>query len=164
MPTGPGFWLDPRNGALHRVTTHNDWLIDPQNQKKVGLTPTQIEVLATLDPVKEIDEIRMVGVMARLIRIRDYANRVSVQFYAPPAETEQSLRAAVKAMPTVSSDKHPFLTIQNLHDDSTARIHLSALVAKLQKEESVLHPSTEPILYNNALRRKMDRLLGKQSN
>jgi len=159
MPTGPGFWLDPRNGALHRVTTHNDWLLDPENQKKVGLTTKQIEVLATLDPAKEIDEIRMIGVMSGLIRIRDYGNRVSVQFYAPPAESEQSLRAAVKAMPTVSSDKHPFLTIQNLHDDSTARIHLSVLVAKLRAGESVLQP-VKRIEYNELLRQRMDVLLG----
>ena len=72
MPSGIGFWLDPRSGALHRVTTHNDWMIDTNNQKKIGLGPTEVGVLDNLDPVKEIDEIRMVGVMWGLIRIRDY--------------------------------------------------------------------------------------------
>jgi len=81
MSSGPGFWLNLKDGALHRVTTHNDWLLDPQNQKKVGLTTKQVEVLVTLDPVKQIDEIRMVGVMHGLVRFRDYYRHVSVQFY-----------------------------------------------------------------------------------
>ncbi len=158
MPTGPGYWLDPRSGALHLVTTHNDWLLVPENQKKAGLGPTEVAVLDNLDPVQEIDEIRMVGVMAGLIRIRDYLNRVSVQFWATDPEVAEALQAAVEAMPAVSSDRFPFLTIQNLRDDSTARVHLPDLVAKLRAGETVLH-TAERIPYNDELRRKMDRLL-----
>ena len=53
MSTGPGFWLDPSNGVLHRVVTHNDWLLVAENQVNVGLTPKQVRVLESLDPVKE---------------------------------------------------------------------------------------------------------------
>jgi len=158
MPTGPGFWLDRRTGALHRVTTHNDWLLIPENQKKAGLGPTKVGVLNRLDPVREIDEIRMVGVRVGLIRIRDYLNRVSIQFCTTGPEVGEVLQAVVAAMPAVSGDRFPFLTIQNLRDDSTARIHFPDLVAKLGAGKKVLH-TAERIPYNEELRRKMDRLL-----
>jgi len=160
MPVGHGYWLEPRSGALYLVTTHNDWLLDPENQTKIGLGPEKVGVLNSLDPVKEIDEIRMVGVMAGLVRIRDYRNRVSVQFYSPPAEVEQLLQSVVEAMPNVTFDKHPFLTIQNLRDDSIARIHLMDLVAMLRAAEPVLR-STAVVAYNQSLRKRMDRLLRK---
>jgi hypothetical protein len=163
MPTGPGFWLDPRTGALHRVTTHNDWLLVPENQKKAGLGPTKVGVLNSLDPVREIDEIRMVGVRAGLIRIRDYLNRVSIQFCATGPEVGEVLQAVVATMPAVSSDKFAFLTIQNLRDDSTARIHLPDLVTKLRAGDTVLH-TAERVPYNEELRRKMDRLLEKAAD
>ena len=131
MPTGPRFWLDPRSGALHKVTTYNDWMIDTNNQKKIGHRPTEVEVLDSLDPVKELDEIRMVGVMAGLVRFRDYCNRLAIQFHASPSEVNVVLRAVVKAIPGVTNDKFPFLTIQNLRDDAVASIHLSDLAAKL---------------------------------
>jgi len=161
MPTGPGFWLEPRSGALHRVVTHDRWMLDPKNQAKVCLTPEQVRVLESLDPVREIDEIRMIGVMSGLIRIRDYRNRVSVQFYSTSAEVGQMLQSVVEAMPNVTRDRFPFLTIQNLCDDSTIHIHLADLESMLRAGDSVLHPTAEPIPYNESLRRKMDRLLGK---
>ena len=161
MPTGPGFWLDPSNGVLHRVVTHNDWLLDPKNQAKVGLTPKQVRVLESLDAVREIDEIRMVGVMSGLIRIRDYGNRVSVQFHASPPEVGQLLQSVVEAMPAVTCDNFPCFAIQNLRDDATIHIHLADLESKLRAGDSVLQPRAEPISYNESLRRKMDRLLGK---
>ena len=161
MKSGSGFWLDARNSVLHQVVTHNDWMIDTNNQKTIGLGPTEVGVLDNLDPAKEIDEIRMIGVMSGLIRIRDYGNRVSVQFYSTPAEAGQLLQSVVEAMPKVTRDRFPFLTIQNLRDDSTARLHLADLVTKLRAGESVLEPCAEPIPYNASLRQRMDVLLGK---
>ena len=158
MPSGPGFWLDRRSGVLHEVATHNDWLLDPNNQKKVVLGPTEVGVLNSLDPVKEIDEIRVIGCQAGLIRIRDYGNRVSVQFHAPPVEVEQLLQLVVDAMPEVTRDRFPFLTIQNLCDDATAHINLPDLEAKLRAGDSVLK-QREPIPYNETLRAKVDALL-----
>jgi len=159
MPSGPGFWLDPSNSVLHKVTTHNDWMIVTNNQKQIGLGPTEVSVLDNLDPVKEIDEIRMVGVMSGLIRIRDYGNRVSVQFHASPSEVNAVLRAVVKAIPGVTNDRFPFLTLQNLSDDTVALIHLSELVAKLNAGEPVLIPREKPIPENEELRQRMDLLM-----
>lgn len=161
MPSGRGYWLDRRNGALHEVTTHNDWLLDPENQAEVGLSPGQIRILEKLDPVREIDEIRMVGVIAGLIRIRDNLNRISVQFYSPQPDVADVLEAVTKAIPDVTSTPFPFLTIQNLYDDSTARIELDALNQALRENKPILEPPPEPLHYNIALREKMGRLLAE---
>jgi hypothetical protein len=32
MKNSPGYWLDPRDGTLYRVTTHDAWLLVPENQ------------------------------------------------------------------------------------------------------------------------------------
>ena len=162
MNAGRGYWLDAKNGALYRVTTHNDWLLNLRNQEKVRLTPKQVEVLGFLDPVKEIDEIRMVGVMAGLVRLRDYRNRLSVQFYAPESEVNAVLQAIVREIPEVTDDNSPFLTIQNLWDDSVARLPFEELTKKLYAREAILQPPRDPILYNQTLRQKMQRLLGEQ--
>lgn len=154
MYTGPGFWLDPRDDSLYRVTTHNDWMLESANQAEVHLTPVQIQVLESLDSTTEIDEIRMVAVMAGLVRIRDYGNRISVQFYAEESEAGVFLWSIVRAMPRVTKDRFPFLTIQNLISDAVARLSLSDLVEKLNRGDAVMEPCGEPIPYNQAFVRK----------
>lgn len=159
MPSGPGYWLDPRSGTLHEVTTHNDWLLVPENQAKVGLSAREICVLNGLDPLHAIDEIRMVGVIAGLIRIRDYLNRISVQFFASENDTTDVLEAVATAIPGVTGTPFPFLTIQNLYNDSTAHIELESLKQKLREREPILESPPKPLTYNIALREKMAHLL-----
>ena len=52
------------------------------NQLQIGLPEQYVHALNQLDVEEDIDLICMIGVHAGLIRIRDYHNRVSVQFYA----------------------------------------------------------------------------------
>ena len=157
MPTGKGFWLDPKTGQLHRVTTHNDWLLDARNQEKAGLSPAQVQVLNLLAPSAE-DEIRMVGVMAGLIRLRDYCRHVSVQFYCQADQANEMLSAAVAVLPQVTSDPHCEVVAQNLLDDSVARLSVAELRRKLEAGETVLE-SAEPIPFNEELRQRVAGLL-----
>ena len=159
MPQGKGYWLEPQTGTLYEVETHDRWLLAPKNQVTVGLTPTQVRVLQSLDPVREIDEIRLCGCLAGLVRLRDNFRHVTVQFYCEPERIVEVLRAVAQAMPGVTGDKFPALIVQNLIDDSISRIHLTDLDAKLDAGEAVLQPSAEHIEYNIRLREKMDRLL-----
>jgi hypothetical protein len=158
MPSGPGYWLDPKSDALHRVSTHNDWLLIAENQQAIGLSPLQIAVLGGFDPAREIDEIRMIGVMHGLIRIREYDSRndqrVSVQFYGEPSHVNDYLRIICDVLPRVASQSNPNLTIQNLFDDAVARLTFDKLVRKLQAGEPIL-ASAGPIEANQALRAKV---------
>ena len=157
MPSGPGFWLDPRTSQLHRVTTHNDWLLVPENQNKVGLSSHQRQVLASFDPIREIDEIRMVGVMHGLVRIRDYFSRLSVQFYSLKPKELEILHSVLQVIPKVTRDTNPYLTVQNLYGDSVAQLRCLELKTKLSVFVDALQPQSF-IDYNEQLRQKMTRL------
>jgi len=159
MPSGPGYWLVPSDGTLHTVVTHNDWLLDPANQAKVGLTQKQARVLKSLDPVTEIDEIRMVGVLAGLIRIRDRHRNLTMQFYAPPSGVRAVLRAIADALPKLFHGADHYLLLHNLQDDSHASVWTTEFVEKLDRGEPVLL-AREPIPANEELRQRMISLLG----
>jgi len=160
MASGPGYWLDLHDGTLHRVSTHDDWLLDPENQQKVRLAEGQVEALTSFDRVTEIDQIRMVGLLAGLVRIRDYRTRVSVQFLVPTANVREVLDAVQKVLPRVTSDECPFLTIQNLYDDSVSHIYLPDLRQRLQDNEAVLEEQAA-IPSNDGLRREVQERLGR---
>ena len=94
MQSGPGYWLVPKTGNVYQVeTTHDRWLLVSANQKTVGLTPTEIGVLSGLDPQRDLDEIRMVGLRAGVIRIRDRRRNLTFQFDASPNRLQASRSA-----------------------------------------------------------------------
>jgi hypothetical protein len=159
MPSGPGYWFDPTRDRLYRVTTHNDWLLLPQNQAAVGLTDKEKRVLASLDPDRQIDEIRMVGVMHGLIRFREYSNRLSVQFYCDSSRSNEILKAVAHVVPRVTTNAVPYLTVHNLYDDSVARLPLKEVAEKLTRGNVVLRPSEDIYKENNELRKRMAELL-----
>ena len=76
MPRSFGFWLNPKTGESHSVTTHQDWILD--NAALLGVQDT----VHGLDPHRDEDRIRIVGCQAGLVRIRDYGPRLSCQFWA----------------------------------------------------------------------------------
>jgi hypothetical protein len=158
MPDLLGFWLDPRNGNLYEVTTHNDWLLVAHNQDLVGLGAKQRQILASFDPITEIDEIRMVGVIHGLIRIRKRRNEVSVQFYSPDSQVNNVLKMIATAIPRAILGENLQLKIHNLFDDSGAQLELYQLVQSLADKLIVLE-TRGLIDYNSNLRQKVIALL-----
>ena len=165
MQTGPGYWLIPDTGELSRVeTTHDAWLLVSANQRIIGLTPSKIRVLDGLDPQRDLDEIRMVGVRPGLIRIRDRQRNLTFQFDAPPGRVQSVLRAIADALPSLFTGAEHFMLLHNLHDDAHAEVWTTEFVRKLNNGEPVLTPRPEPIPENEELRHKMDRLLKDTSD
>ena len=163
---GPGYWLDRTTKALHRVDTHNDWLLRANNQQAVSLNPRYVSVLSTLDPQQEIDEIRMIGVRAGLIRFRDYQNRLSIQFFDHPSHVQMPLDLIAETLPRVFEGVEHFLTIQNLYDDSKAAIWSQELIRRLDNGEAIMevHEDPDGIPYNVTLRKKIDALLNESQS
>ena len=89
---------------------------------KVGFTTEQKSVLELLDPVKEIDEIRMVGCRKGLIRIRHRRNNITFQFDAPPNRLEPTMHAIADALPKLFDGPEHYLLMHNLHDDAHAEL------------------------------------------
>jgi len=131
---------------------------NPINQATVGLTPQQSRVIESLDPVREIDEIRMVGVRAGLIRIRDRHQNLTIQFSAPPSRGQSVLRAIADALPRLFTGVEHYLLLHNLHDDGHAAVWTQEFCRKVDNDEPVL-TAREPIPENEELRQRMDLLL-----
>ena len=160
MLQGKGYWLDSRSGEVYEVDpTHNDWMLVPDNQKTVGLPLHHVEVLRSLDPVCEIDEIRMIGLRAGFIRIRDRHRNLTMQFDAPPSRVQSVLRAIAKALPKLFSGAEHYMLMHNMHDDAHAEVWTTEFLRKLNDGESVLTPRPKPIPENDILRQRMDRLM-----
>lgn len=83
MPQGKGYWYNPKTNATVIVDRHEKSLKKDEDQKKLGLPNSVKEALNNL-PLGEtdIDVIRMMGVRAGLVRVRDWLNFLSIQFYA----------------------------------------------------------------------------------
>lgn len=159
MTDGPGYWLDPRTDTVFRVeTTHDAWLLDPANRAKVGLTPKQGRVIDSLDPRSQIDEIRMVAVLAGLIRVRDRHRHLTIQFSASPSRLESALHAIEKALPRLFTGVEHYLLIHNLFDDAHAAIWTPEFARRLASGEAVLS-ARKRIAANDELRQRMDSLL-----
>ena len=84
MAQGNGYWINGRTGQYAKVTRHEQWLKDEKNLTAFGLTDL-IPVLAPYNAFnpQQTDEIRMIGLRAGLIRIRDNKGTIAVQFSAP---------------------------------------------------------------------------------
>jgi len=163
MKSGPGYWLAPDTGSVYQVeTTHDAWLLASANQQIVGLTSNEIRVLNSLDPVREIDEIRMVGVRAGLIRIRDRHRNLTFQFDAPPSRVQAVLRAIAESLPKLFNGMEHFMLLHNLRDDAHAAVWTTEFLRNLNGGEPVLTARKKPIPENDTLRQRMDLLLGKR--
>lgn len=86
MPMGIGLWYNPRTDKVFNVGTfgtHDDWLKKEENAVALGLRPETIKLISGLssDP-DSVDLIRTAAVQDGMVRIRDYNNRISVQFQA----------------------------------------------------------------------------------
>ncbi len=135
MTMGKGIWILPTTGEICFVTRHERWLMNPTNQQQAALSSNYISILNQLDVDKEIDLIRMIGVRAGLIRIRDYYNHISVQFYSEEETVDSILKNVVEAIPKITQDKFPYLEIHNLANDKKTCLHFPDLQSTLKQNQ-----------------------------
>ena len=165
---GPGYWLDPDNGKAWPVSRHEEWLSHPENLKAVNLNQRWIDALAKLDVNKpeDTETMRMVGCQAGLIRVRDYNNRLSIQFYAPRSRVKDYLWAVMQALPKLMGRAHEhYLSINNLYDNASADIWSGDFKQKMKDDEPILRESkieghVNDIPYSAALQESVAKLLG----
>lgn len=176
---GKGFWLDPDDNTMYPVAKFRDrhewWLLDADNQRKVNLRPNTIAALDELkakamEPGTAVpaDEIRLIGVKAGLIRIRDFRNNIVVQFHARRGRVRDVLWSVFLGMDKVMSpSKFAEVVIHNLHDNDSNRLSWSQFQSRLVNDEPILReavesqPPVHDIPANPELMEAVDRLLGE---
>lgn len=133
MPSGPGYWLNPETGQSFRVTTHDEWLKDPNRGYRL---PDEAE--QELLNLTDIDEIRIVGVKAGLIRLRKQKNYFSVQFFTDEGHVRFFLKAVLAFGKEIGLHRLEQLRIHNLRYDDQTEIAFEELGKKLETGEKVL--------------------------
>lgn len=95
---GRGYWLEWRTGRFDEVYRHDLWLCTPENAKRFNVPPPIIAELSKLHPFKDEDQIRILGLKAGLVRLRDQGNYFAVEFSAQPHEIGDVLRAVERVL------------------------------------------------------------------
>jgi hypothetical protein len=110
---GKGYWLNPENLKFVQVERHEISAKDKHDQKALGLSKEQMLVL---DLVKgSEDAIRLKAVKVGLIRLRDTADGVHVQFYAERGEVSSFLDAVLYIVKKTELKNAWTISIENMH-------------------------------------------------
>lgn len=155
---GKGFWLDPDDNAVYPVDAyrnrHEWWLLDADNQRKVNLRQNTIDALNKLkvqadDAITNggavpADEIRMIGLRAGMIRVRDWRNNIVVQFHASRSRVRNVLWSIFMGLDKALSP-HPNaeIVIDNIATNDSVRLSFKQFQKKLVSDETIMRESVE---------------------
>ena len=121
---GDGYWLDPKTNQPWKVTRHDAWILNTENARMVGILASEHDRLTSLNPVRDVDQIRLAGFRVGLVRTRSYHDRISVQFAAPRPKTREVLRSAFPLLDGIESYKDTPIDIDNLETGESQRVSL----------------------------------------
>ncbi len=116
---------------------HETWVLDPKNAKIAGIPDNVYKHLLTLNPVTDVDEIRMAAIRLGLVRIRDYGNRVSVQFDYDRNHTRAVLWAVFQFVSLIVRG-NTNLTIDNFRNKDSVELSLRDLGDKLREDSPIM--------------------------
>ena len=134
---GPGYWLDWRTSQFDQVFRHDLWLCTPENAERFNVPAEIIAKLTKLHPFKDEDAIRILGLQAGLVRMRDQGNYFAVEFSAEPADVPAVLRA-VEGVFAETQDRPWELFLFNLTTKQETRIGYDEFVRRLGSGEPVM--------------------------
>ncbi|HBJ34210.1 MAG TPA: hypothetical protein DDZ51_05480 [Planctomycetaceae bacterium] len=144
---GDGFWLDPKSGQHWKVTTHDAWILNGENALLVGISASEHERLTSLNPVRDVDEIRLAGIRVGLVRIRSYHNRISVQFAAPRQHVSEALSSTFSLLDGIEAYKDTPIDIDNLETGESERISLRELGLSLENPSLMANHSASSSVF-----------------
>lgn len=119
---GNGYWLNPQNGVCKKITRHELAMRDPQLLRELGVSDAVIDLAREVSPYSPEgeDELRMMGIDAGLVRIRDQDAYLCAQFRTSP-ERETELLAMVAVVFETESLWRPVVKFGNFDTDHTLR-------------------------------------------
>lgn len=134
MPMGVALWYNPRTDqAFSFSTTHDQWLKNPENAEQLGISSATREVIANTN---DEDEIRMAAIMDGMVRIRDYLNKISVQFKA-----RRGLRDLLFKIHQVLKSRfneYSYVSVHNLATGEATELSISDWGARLRDDAPIL--------------------------
>ena len=140
----PGYWLNPTNGVLERVSTHDEWIRDKHNADSVGLPSHSYDQIMRLPPTA-VDEIRLEAMKGGLVRIRQYDGYVSVQFIAQRHQVTSILRAVAVTLQGVQIHPDERLQITNFFLKDQVDVTLADLLDSLKDGRPVMREQGDEV-------------------
>lgn len=126
-----GYWLNAKNGKYKGVHEHANFLQDPNNVKKIGLSSRFVKETKGLDWIKDRPEILIAAMNEGLVRIRGHGNLISFEF---TYDTRKVLHAV---------------------EDFLDKVFLAGPMSTLRFNNIRTHESID-ISYNNFIEQMMD--------
>lgn len=140
MPMGIGIWYNPRTDKVFNFgayDTHDVWLRSADNRVALGLRPATIEYIESLPTnAQSVDEIRLAAIRDGIVRIRDFGNRISVQFQA--RRGLRDLLFKIKEVLNRFFQPSSMVTIHNLATGEQTELTLIDLAQRLSNDAPIL--------------------------
>ncbi len=136
MPMGIALWYNPKqeDAFAFSFITHDQWLRDPAKATQLGISlDTQKMIAKSLDA----DLIRMAAIMEGMVRVRDYYDRISVQFHVEEG-LKELLAKIHKVLKKQSFAPDSILCIDNLRTGESAKLTLAELGERLAVDAPIL--------------------------
>lgn len=137
MSLNAGYWLNPQTGAFFQVDTHETWIRDPDNVKKIGLSQDYYDELMKL-PVTDMDGVRRLAVKGGLVRTRQAKNTTTIQFEQPRNLVRDVLHAVADMLRQTVRDPYEQLWLNNLQTNDSMLITLADFLQKIKDGEQVM--------------------------
>lgn len=161
---GPGYWLNPDSGKHLQVSTHDEWIRNPQNAKAIGLPDWVYQDIMKFPPetANLVDEVRKKAMMGGLVRIRNYGNRISVQFMAQRYRNTTILWAVLVCLYELQTHPDEWIVFGNVLTGDAGQLTLAELKRRLENEEPIMGEHNEerddlPVPPNVPLMRLLER-------
>jgi hypothetical protein len=128
---GPGYWLNPSNHTWVPVIRHELAMRDAALMRRLDVDEHVIAAAQKVSPYGDgVDELRILGIRSRLIRVRDQGNYIAVQFDAPTT-AETILLRFVHDFFEATELWRPFVRVGNLRTNSETTYSWQEWLARL---------------------------------
>jgi hypothetical protein len=134
-----GYWLNPDTEEVHLVGRHQDWILEHAAELELN------EKVRGLDADRDEDLIRILGCQAGLVRLRNYRDRVSVQFWTNDPDRERKILQLVYAqVQKLGVGPYKPIWINNLADQCSVNLYGREFAARIDSGAEVLsRPAAE---------------------
>lgn len=135
---GEGYWIRAKDGKTQQVTRHEKWLKNDQNLETFDLLDYKplLDEYSAFNPQHQ-DEIRLIGMKAGLVRVRDNAGTISVQFDLPRNAVTAALYNVAEALRAVNMWGNQ-VALHNLRYDDRATVPWKEFLDNTVKGERML--------------------------
>jgi hypothetical protein len=157
-----GFWINSKTGKFVEMNEHAIWMSQPENGKKIGLSPKAIKKIFPLDPVNDRVEILTTAMSEGMIRVRGHGTFTSFEF---TISTSDALWAIYKFGKKIGFAEFSGVYFANLRTKENYETTWGDFVGKLtgEGEEAVLRMARKTLPMNYRVRRVANGIM-KQIN